>query len=144
MLSLYLMKLKKQIQQLFIALLVLVCAVNNGFASTGNPKHNCCITADELAVAQTASFIEFDTAYDNEQSPNIVSNQIVAGSLSVVQVLPGVPNPVSKRVQGYKDLLLFHSAKLNNSSRVKYFEQVMGADRLKHISLFLFPYHFFW
>ena len=51
---------------------------------------------------------------------------------------------IPERVQGCKDLLMLHSASLNAAFKVLHNTRYIYTDRLNHISLFLFPYHFYW
>ena len=65
-------------------------------------------------------------------------------SLCHIQPVQHGTSLASKRTQGFKELLLMHACKLSKDVKASPADHVRFTDDLTHISLFLFPHHFFW
>ena len=138
------MQMLKQIRHYFFLVLVLFFSVNMVFAETGNPGGQPCVNTEKKSPAAANAFQLVHIPASADDIPVIGFNSNLTGALSVTQVLPTVPNSGFKRVQGCKDLLMLHSASLNAAFKVLHNTRYIYTDRLNHISLFLFPYHFYW
>lgn len=65
-------------------------------------------------------------------------------ALSNTHVLQTGLNFGVKKVQNDKDILLLISGRHSNAVKVFNGNHLIFADKLTHVFLFLFPYHFFW
>jgi len=133
------MQLKKQFTYRFLSFLLLFSVMQVAVAGTVVPKH---APTSHLQKQEKANYPDL-AERANESNVNL-TDCVPDLSLCNTQVPQAGGGQASKRVQGYKDLLLLHAGNHTQTVKASSGDDIKFADSLTHIYLFLFPHHFFW
>jgi hypothetical protein len=104
---------------------------------------SCIAAADCFAAPAKKTSQEISFPSGNESDVNFIDHIPGLSLCNINEVQPPVI-PGSKKGQGERDLLLLQSNKTDDIVKAWSGDHIKFADELTHISLSLFPHHFFW